>query len=258
MHPTPERARPERLHELINLLVECPPSRPTAFGVQGLARVDDVELAMKPLPTGNLVRDLSGFRAPLTWDAFGIVAPARAFHLDDDDPPIPVTLAVIVARDGGVTSAVHGIESRGAGTRRDDGEGRVLDACRRVLGLPTPPPDVSTGWWSALHWIDRVLAALLDADLGHPPSWSTLRGLDEGRRYATAPWALLRGDCAAGAIDIPGIAAAGAAWMDDGMFSREAISGYPPLFDMLDDVDALVSADTFERLVRQLCELILL
>jgi hypothetical protein len=41
--------------------------------------------------------------------------------------------------------------------------------------------------------------------------------------------------------------------MDDGMFSREAITAYPPLLDMLTDLDALLPATTFDPLLDALC-----
>jgi hypothetical protein len=192
----------------------------------------------------DVVRALAGFRAPPQWRAFGVVAPAQARRLDDARPPSRVTIAVLASRDGTTVSALDGLA-----TPDEPGEGRLLDACLRVLDLPTAPPQHSTALWSALHWLDAVLATVLAADLGERPSWAELAALDVASAYATRPWRDARDACAVGRLGVPGIDPAAAEWMDDGMFSREAISAYPPMLEMLTDLDALLPAATFAPLL---------
>jgi len=234
----------------------------------GVSFVDgDIELALKALDCHDVVQGLAGFRAPAAWDAFALVARATARHIERRAWSQAVTVAVLASRDGGTASAVRRLHADGddtSGEPRDElldklervngGEGRVLDTCRRVLGLPTAPPTHTTALWSAIHWVDAALSAVLAAELGTKPSWQELRRLDRGRRHAEWPWSLLRADCAAGRLRIPTISRDAAAWMDDGMFSREVMTAYPPVAEMVADLRELLPRDTYNRLLAAICE----
>ncbi|HEV8297861.1 MAG TPA: hypothetical protein VGQ20_11205, partial [Acidimicrobiales bacterium] len=161
----------DRLRELATLLVESPPARPTAVGVGDLA-AEHVEVTLRALDDDDVVAALAGFRAPPSWEAFGIVAPARAQSLDDSAPPRPVVIAVFADRSGHSTDVLGGFD--GPAAVSGEGEGRLLDVCRRILGLATPPPEHDVALWSAFEWLDRALRAVLDADLGEPPAWAVL------------------------------------------------------------------------------------
>jgi hypothetical protein len=243
-------SRLDRLEALGALLVGSCPDTPLGVGVIGLDR-SELELAVKPLDCPDVVCALAGLAAPAAWDAFGVVAPAHAHLLDREEPPIRVVIAVLASRDGITSHRLRGTTSECPTT---GGEGRMLDACRRVLGLPTPPAEHATDLWSALDWVDRALAAVLHADLGEPPSWATLRRLDRGRHHAGRAWSALRRDCAAGRVTIPGVGPVAAGWMDDGMFSREALAAYPSLFDSLHDLHELLPPSTFDALLTGLAE----
>jgi hypothetical protein len=246
----PARDRVALLRQVIELLAQTGPSQPTAVGIS--LGGGDVEFAVKPLEHADVVRAVAGFRAPDAWHAFAVVAPGTARHLDGG-PPRAVVVGALAARDGFTTSALVGVDDVDA-SARDDGDGRVLDACRRVLGLPTPPPTIGPQWWAAVHWVERVLRAVLDAELGRAPTWPSLRRLDDGARYARRPWAALRRACAAGRVQVADIGRVDAAWMDDGMFSREALGGYPPLQQLVADLRELLPWSCYEQLLAALCE----
>jgi hypothetical protein len=81
-----------------------------------------------------------------------------------------------------------------------------------------------------------------------------VRRLDDGARYGRGPWSALRRACAAGCVDVADVDRAGAAWMDDGMFSREALGGYPPLTQMVADLRELLPWSCYEQLLGALCD----
>jgi hypothetical protein len=237
------------LFELVSILVERPPDGPVAFALRDL---DDPEciLAMHPLPGDDPVVALVGLRTPPDWDGFGVLATGRARHLETDDPPEPVTVAVVAERGGATVDALRTAE--GVSTSANHGEGRVPDAVRRVLGLPTAPPAHTPAALLLLDWVDRVLAAVLDADLGDPPAWAQLAALYRGDPHIG--WSELRARCAAGSFAVPGLSADAAAWMDDGMFSREATVAYPPLSSSLRDLAELLPRRSYALLVDSLDE----
>jgi hypothetical protein len=130
----------------------------------------------------------------------------------------------------------------------------LLDVARRSLGLATAAPNRAVSDLIDAVWLDRVLAATLDAPLGHPPGWRAVTGRHpRGRpgpppspellrhRSSTAPsWRQLRGSVAEGCVRWPPVSAALARWFDDGSFARHA-------FALLPDRDVIL-ADLFELL----------
>jgi len=54
-------------------------------------------------------------------------------------------------------------------------------------------------------------------------------------------------------VTVPGIDADAARWMDDGMFSREAMTAYPPVHELLDDLRALLPDTVYQRLLAVAC-----
>jgi len=253
------------LQHLTDVLARSGADGLTAVGVSFVG--DDIELAFKRLDDHDVVQALAGFRAPPGWHAFAVVARGRAHRIDQPGRSSIVTVTVLASRDGGTASAIHGLHDDTTRTGRggrdlhrarlDDtsgASGRVLDTCRRVLGLPTPPPDHRIELWSVIHWVDATLSAVLAAELGTRPSWNEIRRLDPGRRHAEWTWELLRADCAADRVEIPTISREAAAWMDDGMFCREAVTAYPPITEMIADLRELLPHDTYNRLLAAICE----
>ncbi len=239
---------------------------PLLIGLTGEG-VDDVDPPV-PVPgasgtdPADLVASLVGFDAPATWDAMAVVVQGRSWTLADRaEDPRPVRLTHVVDREGGVASVMrHAGDDPVVGG--PDGQGRLIDVCRRSLGLPTaPPPEESTGQW-ALLWLDghlaraargEKLAGLVAAARAHPAIEMVAERepelVDEaahrlvrlGQVFGRArDWSHLRRAAASGEWVVDDLAPAGAAWMDDGMFARWVIADFPRLDDYLSELDRLL------------------
>lgn len=228
----------------------------------------DVELGWLPLPGMHPVWALAGRRE--AWLAVGIVAAGRAHHLDDRHrDPWRVRATHLVGCDGAWAHRWSGEDggpgdatSGGAGAPRNV-VGRIDDACRRVLGLPTAEPEEGSGALHALQWLDAIVAngsrsraavatwpavaalhpavAALQPDgrASGPPDPELLGRL--AHRLATwRDWPVLRRSCAAGAWSMPEMDAETAAWLDDGAFSRWVLGAFPDRADLRDAVGDLV------------------
>jgi hypothetical protein len=256
---------------LAALLTEVPLDGPVAVGLrvlppghghraQGSVALADreLELHFRHLDCTDAVCALCGFVAPADWQAFGVVAPAHSYPVDDDGGVGPgaraeVVVCALVDRAGRVVSEVR--TDTGEVLASGPTEGRVVDACRRALGLPTAAPLSPPHVWATVLWVDAALAATLSADLGAAPTWSQLAALDTcGGPVRPLDWRTLRLACATGVLDIPGVAPDAAAWMDDGMFAREALRALPPLVDMLGDLRELLAAPVFAQVVERVCD----
>jgi hypothetical protein len=230
--------------------------------------VDDVD-PPAPVPgssgtdPADLVASLVGFDAPATWVAMAVVVRGRSWALDDaDTDPRPLRLTHVVDRRGGSASVMrHAGEEPIVGG--PEGQGRLVDACRRALGLVTaPPPEESTGLW-ALLWLDGLLAraargdeltGLVAAARAHPAiemvaeqdpdmvEEAAHRLVRLGRLFGQArDWAHLRRAAAAGEWPVEDLDPEGAAWMDDGMFARWVTADFPLLDDYLAELDVLLA-----------------
>ena len=224
----------------------------------------------------DLVAALGGFDAPDDWNAVAVVVQGRSWLLDDRAADArPVRLTHVVDRAGEVASVV-----RHAGdpptVQREHGEGRLVDVCCRILGLPTPaPPPDSTALW-ALQWLDGVIGrvargermrGLVAAARAHPAvelvAEHDPRLVDEaiarlvrlgslmGRQR---PWSRLRQACADGTWVVDDLMPAGAAWMDDGMFARWVLAEYPSFDDYLAELRNLVPEHTVDGIAEVLGE----
>jgi hypothetical protein len=54
-------------------------------------------------------------------------------------------------------------------------------------------------------------------------------------------------------VRIPDISCTGARWMDDGMFSREALTAYPPITQLVADLRELLPWSSYEAMLQALC-----
>jgi len=187
----------------------------------------------------------------------------RAWVLyDGDADPRPIRLTHVVDRQGGSASVMrHAGEEPALGG--PEGQGRLVDVCRRALGLTTaPPPEESTGLW-ALLWLDGLLAraargeklaGLVAAARAHPAIEMVAEREPElveeaahrlvrlGLLFGQARnWSHLRRAAAAGTWTVEDLDADGAAWMDDGMFARWVTADFPLLDEYLVELDALLS-----------------
>jgi hypothetical protein len=233
----------------------------------GLELIDDaLEVSLRPLDPVDPVASLYGFTCPGEWVAFGLLTRGRARSIDAPDPqPEPVTVGLLVSRSG---EQVTLLRRAGAEAEVQPGllsEGRVPDACRRVLGLATPPPTEWAGRLWALMWVESLLVeslaepgslGWLDACRAHP-AVSHILGLDASviselphrfiemveiisRQFG---WERLRALAVDGHLAGFGIPTEHAAWMDDGMFSREVLGSFPPMAELLADLEPVTTGD---------------
>ncbi len=224
-----------------------------------------IELALHPLWGPDPVRDLFGFVAPPTWSAFGVVAAGRTRALSgptahpDADADQAVLVGLLLSRRGEAASLTwaphHPLDTSG-----ESAIGRIPDACRRSLGLATEAPRAPVIELWATLWLERVMADVL-AEPGARtwgevawafPAFGVLAGsrssassLDSlvaaGQSAQVWSWDDLRRLHAAGTVASFGVDPADAAWMDDGMFSREALGGLPALSDLVIELGDLLS-----------------
>jgi hypothetical protein len=268
----------ELLRALLDAALADPPEHPddgaVALGVQ--ADGGELELAVRPLVGPDPVRALYGFVAPPEWSAFGLLATGRARSLEPGESAVGarVQLGLLITRQGDQVIAVHGNDEVAERVEHLDpteqGTGRIPDACRRVLQLPTAPPARDTAELWATLWLetlliqtladprripwaeviraypaydavvagDRALGALVDdhlVELGHAA----------GRAWR---WDDLLVACAAGQVPACGVHPDDAAWMDVGMFSREVLGQFPALDDLMTDLRTVLAPEVTARI----------
>jgi hypothetical protein len=262
----------ERLSSLAQVLLSSgpPPTTPVAVGVVDLD--DSADLWLNELAVPDLAAALRGFVAPPDWWAFGVLSTGTVRHLDrPTDDGLPGRVIVhLVARSGVAVSLVGGTGTAPIELGVDQPIiGRLADACRRVLGLPTPPPPGDSRLLFALQWLDRVsVEAFLRVD--DRLSWSEVArmhpfadildrsGLDcdlddhlteVGNAAGQAwPWERIRAACASGREPLATIAPAEAGWADDGAFARILLEDYPELDDLLVSLGALLAPSVISRI----------
>ena len=227
-------------------------------------------LVVVALTDPDPVVQLLGFTAPAEWWAVGIVTGARARSLDDAAAPaVWGTLVHLIERGGTSTSLLGrpGLEPLALGCDTAAVEGRLGDACRRMLGLPTaPPPGDMTAHVTDL-WLDVVARDACD----HPGlDWTEVVArhpagpVPGARSMAPTPalmarhtvrfgadldWERYRRTCVAldrtpfGEID-----ADVAAWMDTGMFARWMLGESLPWPERMELLDGLLSPGAADRL----------
>lgn len=169
---------------------------------------------------------------PEDFSAVGIVATGRLWALD----PTSEAAAGIVASTGGGIGLAYVVDRRGRvgwSSTAPNGpscvsapcEGAVVDALRRMLGLPTPPAAAPVEYAMVVLWLQEIedLARALNECL----TWTDallIKGGDgpqswEGFRAAVASRGAYGSLCES----------AMAAWMDEGMFARHVLGCLPDL-----------------------------
>lgn len=198
------------------------------------------------------------FVLPTAYDALGVLAtsvvatPPQRSHRDG-------ALAIGVGRGGDIVSLLA--TSDDVITTRDP-QGWLIDACLRAVGLPTPRCDVSALAFPIALWLDRLMVAILNASMNAPVTWRdtvdlcpvprrwrSVDAVDLGVTLAstTATWSNLRAAAIRGSRSPVGMTAARAAWMDDAMFARWCMGGFPDLANLRGDVEFLAPAQVAER-----------
>jgi hypothetical protein len=249
-------------------------------GAAGLVRHDDLA-------------QLFGWVSPPACDAIGVVAGGwgRPYLPEQDGDPLlagaladrsaigpheaspePQRVRVIVVVDR--RGVIGARTTMGDGRVVDGGcqSGRLVDALRRSLGLPTDPPAMSSAAIIAALWLAAVGAE--GRRCGHRLGWAEVTALhpatqalvDDGHALSAAEvdavtrvaprawtWERLRADTISGGglsdLVAPGIAR----WMDTGMFARWSLelSGDPRVLwgaaaSVLDHETVVRLADTLD------------
>jgi hypothetical protein len=203
-------------------------------GADVATAVGGVDLHVKPFE-GHPTEVLTGFTAPPEWFGVGVLTTGWVHRPGTERTRMRATS--FMCRDGAELAAFRAVgeeldflESRS--------EGPMADTLRRVVGLPTSPPDVLIDEWLAKCWLQIIVkrtkrgkrAAKLawrETAALHPAIGVTGARPDQLARVAPSTaeemtWERFRQLQADGGD-------ATAAWMDDGMFARWMVHGYPPM-----------------------------
>lgn len=241
---------------------EATPS-PLAIGVEGLHEGERT-ISRTELGPSHPADALIGLDAPAVWDAFGLLVSGSAFAEDSDvdrlDTHGPrtrratigrVRLAYFVDRHGHEVGLTRFEDSSDRDLCTNGPfEGRMVDACHRVLGLATAPPTSEPAELWAVIWLCNVVDA---ARRTGPPDWPDVARLhpamaapgagaadlvEVGTAFGRAwTWERLRSSVAEGTIRFDALAPSAAAWMDDGMFARWSLHRLPVVAEMLEPLE---------------------
>jgi len=210
---------------------------------------DGFDLGILPLEGRHPTELLLGSLAPPDRHAVGIATSGWAYHVSERGDPARrrqrVHVVSLVSRSGEHAHRTHADDPdlrrslAGGGTP----EGEQVDLLRRALGLPTEPPPVDASAYWTIQWLADLAAAdvtptLQDALDRHP----AMRLLRHGVRGADVDagdviaafhrvltWPRMRDLASRGRLEVPELAPADAAWLDDGAFARFVLNRCPPL-----------------------------
>lgn len=233
--------------------------------VVATADAEALEVGLLPLePGAHPVEAMAGFTAPPNWLAIGVVSAGHSrspgepgsFGVDPE-PTQPIRVTFLIDREGAAATALAAIGAPSAQRRllHEPPAGLVADACRRVLGLPTAPPDEGPEVWLTTRWLDRLLAAAIEGP-GAVTTWEAAARMhplvgDVGGLAPTDLKALVVRTASrlgwegfrslATRRDGDGLVSpAAAAWMDSGSFARHLLAGELPVGLLLTELRALV------------------
>lgn len=242
--------RPGDVAELLRFLVReldeayesgeepvAPPALLRLDGADVATAVGGIDLHVKAMPGGHPLDVLGGFTAPPEWFGFGLVIGGWSDEVGHEGAR--VRLIWLMARDGSEAMSVHEVGER---LRFIEGRcsGQVPDCIRRVLAMPTDPPDVSLEEWMAKCWLQVVLTQPRRGKKGRL-SWREAAALHPAigvtRAHADALPSVAP-DLAAAmrwerfrqlqAQNDPIVA-----WMDEGMYARYEVGGRPPVAELV-------------------------
>lgn len=239
------------LAEILGLTI-CEQGADATFGV--VTAGTRVELHVRPTqPSESVAEVLFGFDAPPQWSAIGVMATGRSTIIDQPGQPQQAVVVVHLQGRSGESVSLSGPPGGPLTASSTRGQGRIVDICRRCLGLGTDPPAGSPLQWWVARWLDQLCAEpalelvtderqLVNSfPAGLPfdaaPDLASLLG-HAHLLASSCPWSLVRSGVAGGALSAPGISSEAAAWMDDGMFQRWAAGEVPPLLHSLAELQA--------------------
>jgi len=193
-------------------------------GVDVACAVGGIDLKVKPLD-GHPAQVLRCFTAPAEWFGVGVLTGGWAHSPDAEKAR--VRIASMVCRDGTELAAVRTVGGE-LQFMEERGFGNVIDTLRRVLGLATDPPDVTIAEWLAKCWLLVIAKQAKRGKRSPKLSWSEAAALHpalDAGEMAAMSWERVRQLYAERSEE--------AAWMDDGMFARWQVHGYPPVEELL-------------------------
>ncbi len=247
-----ESTAAERIAEALDLALASGP------GVYGVVE-SGAGLSIAPTDWEPIPEALFGRRAPIAWHGLAVVASGTA--TDALGGRQRCRSGCLVLRDGSVLGA---IDREGIPIVRDPGvEGVMVDACRRVLGLPCPPEDATVAEWVSARWLTALLDLAADpASSGLLPDFAAaaaIHPLFDGtscrrpevlahRCAATLPqssWARVRELVGEGAA-VECMSPEHARWMDDPFFARSLLGCYRGVTDLVDDLSLFVDGAFME------------
>jgi hypothetical protein len=239
-------------------------------GVDG----DGFDLGLLDLEGHNVTDALLGMTAPDDCWAIGVVTGAWAApvgsHLRPSAHPeaVRVRLTVMVDRSAEVVAMSEFADGRPA--PEPPLEGPTVDALRRALTLPTPPPDVKPSDLFAELWLLQLAeegrsrraegkrltwprATRLHFAIQLLEQSGTRTRPDLFVRYVEAFANVLQwADVRRGITDrgwLAGLMPDGvAAWMDDGMLCRWLLGGLPPVTESIKEARRVLAPSAIERL----------
>lgn len=283
--PSRPNVDPENVRRLVSLLVDAiddGADHPTLINlVLDAENPDGFQLGMLD-PPNDPYSSLVGFTAPANWFGIGMmtggwayppdvaeaVDVARGQYLPVRPSQHPRRLRVRTAYLCTRTGQAYGRTVVADGRELDEppSSGRMVDAFRRTLQLPTDPPPADAAELFTLRWLVNMIGVASEeertlpwdeaASLHDAVSLLELQPHDLDRAAAAlhrvATWRELREAAAEGRGIPTGVAPDDAAWMDDGMFARELLGRYPSVALLLDDLSKAVSASTARRVRQQI------
>lgn len=226
---------------------------------------DDGTARAEPLHRRDPITAMCGRHATPDTTMVGLAAPASVLRRGEDTPARSAGVVHLVTIDGISVTTVR--EESGAiitfGPDTAPQSGRVPDACRRVLGLPTPPPDSSLTPFVLGAWLEVLRPSVDEGDLDWPalvarhPAAAALgdratpvdvaaatRELGEAMDWDRFRLVIAR----VGGFPLGPLAVPVARWTDAGMFSRWAMEQLPAVRDALDRLTGAVTPGALDRL----------
>lgn len=223
---------------------------------------------------------LVGWRAGPGHDVVGLVTrgtsrPVPAPGATSPDVPHPVRVTHLMDRDGATATVLDGL---GRSTLIETPpEGLVADALARVLGRPTPPPELTVGTLVETGWLDAVAQVAFHgpeqlrswsqvaqlhplAGCGPTPSADHLAG-DVRELEATSSWSRLRRlsriHLLTSSRPPGGGEVSPADWFDDGSFARWSTRNMPDAGEVLASLIEVLPLGVTAQLCRALTAVVL-
>lgn len=255
------------LEKLSDSLCEVIAEGGDGFLIHLVAADDGHDVGTKPLE-GAPAEMLMGTVVPDHWWALGVAVGGWARPLRPTgqlgEPTGRAANVVVVTRSGEIVSRTR---IGGQTLTETPAYGLTLDVIQRALGLPTAPPQVTTGHYFAAVWLERVIAVSAERPRGGRrlrwpevcrlhPTFTVLSDEDPTESSMelaaiaierSCQWERLRWLVVERAWPERTLTPTDAAWFDEGSFSRWVLGNRPPLPALLDQVARRAGNTTARR-----------